>query len=401
MNPESILQRQKKVFSTVGRIPLSACSVSTTHPAATRAMLKYLEFRGPRGIESFKSPMVSKAAQGLRLAGGKLLSTDSSNISIVQNCHDALQMVAFSMREELPTSAKILLYEHEYPSNFIVWTRPRSKFGFKEVIIRGETLEGKPLKFSIDEVEAKISSDRDIKIFAVSQVQFQSGFALSHEVLERLGRLCKQHGVVFVVDAAQSLGSTAIYPEKIFAHVLVSSGWKWQSGPEGIGLMYTSPEFRAAYPLGPYGGDNRAESSYAQREFTPLSDGRRFEPSTISRTNIIGMTEALNRLAVPLGGEVIEREIRRLQGRFLDQVDTNKFRLVPLSQEERIGILSFNLPKGINPQRMKSWLWNWRRKIIVPSPQGGYFRVAIHAYNTDAQVDTAARAINQYLESRR
>jgi cysteine desulfurase/selenocysteine lyase len=398
MNPESILQSQKRVFSKLGRSPLSACSVSTTHPDATSAMMRYLKFRGPRGIESFKSPLVKNAAQQLRIAGGKLLSTAPSNISIVQNCHDALQIVAFSMREELPASAKILLYEDEYPSNFLVWTRPGSKFGFKEVIIRGETREGKPLKFSIDEVEAKIRSDRDIKIFAVSQVQFQSGFALSHEVLERLGKLCKQHGVVFVVDAAQSLGSTAIYPEKIFADVLVSSGWKWQSGPEGIGLMYTSPEFRAAYPLGPYGGDNRAEPAYAQREFTSLPDGRRFEPSTISRTNIIGMTEALNRLAVPLGGEVIEREIRRLQGRFLNQVDTEKFKLVPLSQEERIGILSFNLPKGIDPQHMKSWLWNWRRKIIVPSPQGGYFRVAIHAYNTDAQVDAAAGEIARYLE---
>jgi selenocysteine lyase/cysteine desulfurase len=103
-------------------------------------------------------------------------------------------------------------------------------------------------------------------------------------------------------------------------------------------------------------------------------------------------------LAVPLGGELIEREIRRLQGRFLNQVDTEKFKLVPLSQEERIGILSFNLPKGVDPQHMKSWLWNWRRKIIVPSPQGGYFRVAIHAYNTDAQVDAAAGEIARYLE---
>ena len=56
-----------------------------------------------------------------------------------------------------------------------------------------------------------------------------------------LAKICRKHGAYLIVDAAQSMGSLPIFPEKWGIDAVASSGWKWLLGPLGSALLYTSP----------------------------------------------------------------------------------------------------------------------------------------------------------------
>ena len=79
--------------------------------------------------------------------------------------------------------------------------------------------------------------DDRTRMLALSSVEYASGFRSD---LARLGRACRERGVLFVVDVIQSLGALAIDVEREFVDVAVASSHKWLLGPEGIGILYVS-----------------------------------------------------------------------------------------------------------------------------------------------------------------
>ncbi len=55
--------------------------------------------------------------------------------------------------------------------------------------------------------------------------------------IEEIGRICKKHNLLFVLDAAQSTGMIPIDMKKMGISVLCASGHKGLLGPQGTGIM--------------------------------------------------------------------------------------------------------------------------------------------------------------------
>ncbi len=60
--------------------------------------------------------------------------------------------------------------------------------------------------------------------------------------VEQAGRIARENGALFFVDAAQTAGTLKIDVKKIGCHFMAFPGFKWLCGPTGIGIFYCSKE---------------------------------------------------------------------------------------------------------------------------------------------------------------
>lgn len=369
------------------RIPLSHCGLSQLSVPGYKAQLRILDLQQQEGVKMFADADVRSCQARFRDAGAKLFHTAPENISYIDNVAHGLNIIALGYPWQRGDS--ILVYDREYPSNVHSWQRPGTDFPLKVKFVQGTTLEGaRAYKLPLEAFEQAI--DSSTRAIAVSHVQFMSGYTID---LDKLGALCRRHKLFLIVDAAQSAGCLPITPEQWGADAVVSSGWKWLLGPSGSGIMYTSPRFREALSPGLFGPDGRREDRYEDLGFTPLTNGAKFEPSSLPKAQVAGLAGSVQAIVDSESSAGIWKEIRRLQDILLSRLDLKYLRQVNLEDSERSGILSFI--SSVDPAQVVPALEP--EGVILPSPRGGYLRLAPHFFLTDDKVVEAAEKINRVI----
>jgi cysteine desulfurase/selenocysteine lyase len=84
-----------------------------------------------------------------------------------------------------------------------------------------------------DEIKAKIKSNTRLVI-----LNHASNVIGTVQPLEAIGRICREHDVVFAIDASQSAGKVPIDIERMHIDVVAFTGHKSLLGPTGIGGLY-------------------------------------------------------------------------------------------------------------------------------------------------------------------
>jgi len=148
--------------------------------------------------------------------------------------------------------------------------------------------------------------------------------------VEELAALCREAGVPFIVDAAQSAGSLPVSLRKWGADFIAMPGHKGLLGPQGTGLLLCG---REGEPL-LYGGTGVDSIS---REM-PRELPERLEPGTVNVPGIAGLTEGLRYVRRIGTEEIFRREHRALRetARRLRRLGMRVF-----SGESQAGVLSF------------------------------------------------------------
>jgi cysteine desulfurase family protein len=102
---------------------------------------------------------------------------------------------------------------------------------------------------------------------------------------------CREHGVVFMLDAAQSAGVIPIDVKKMNIDILVAPGHKSLYGPQGCGFMYVRPGIK----LKPFilGGTGNRSSELEQPDDMP----ERFESGTFNTAALAGLQSGLEFIA--------------------------------------------------------------------------------------------------------
>lgn len=358
---------------------LNSCGAASVYLPAAEAQANLalnLARRGPLALGEH-----TQAVADAKAAGGSLFRTDPSNISIVPNCAVALGLLANGF--PFASGDEILTYRNEYPSNVHPWKLQQNR-GVAVRFIEGETKEGKPFAFSIEDIAANLRPNT--RIVALSHVQFTSGFAVQ---LEPLAELCKARGIDLVIDAAQSAGCLPVYPEQLGISAVVASGWKWLSGPIGVGYLYTSPEFRDRIGYTLVGPDHMEQGDdYLNHEFNPHGDGRKFEPSSLASVPARGLATAVSSLAARFGAENLWPLIKETQNALLAELPDGLFQHAKFPEANRSGILAFGVHgKAREINRVLSQIG------IFASVRGGWLRLAPHFYVTPDEARIAGRKI--------
>ena len=127
------------------------------------------------------------------------------------------------------------------------------------------------------------------KLMMLTHASNVSGTVLS---LDRAGKLCRDAGIFFAVDAAQTAGHLPIDVKKLHIDALCVPSHKGLRGPGGIGALLLTKEFaKALDPLitGGTGSDSHTE---VQPDYMP----DRFESGTPNLAGIYGLHAALSEL---------------------------------------------------------------------------------------------------------
>lgn len=138
----------------------------------------------------------------------------------------------------------------------------------------------------INVVDIKNAIRKNTKLIILSHASNVLG---SIQPIEEIGRLCKDNGIFFILDSAQSAGVLDIDFTKLNLSALAFTGHKSLLGPQGIGGFIITDELNKI--CNPYilGGTGSMSYSLDQPDFLP----DKFESGTLNMPGIVGLNEGI------------------------------------------------------------------------------------------------------------
>jgi cysteine desulfurase family protein len=163
------------------------------------------------------------------------------------------------------------------------------------------------------------------------------------QAIEDVGPWCREQGVLFMVDAAQSAGIFPIDVEEMAIDLLAVPGHKSLLGPPGTGFLYV----RSGLDLRPllYGGTG----NFSQSEAQPIEMPERLESGTLNTVGLAGLKTGIDFLQTT-GLDRIRNHEQELLGLLIEGLASMDGASLygPLGSERHGGALSFNI-KNLDP----------------------------------------------------
>lgn len=304
-------------------------------------------------------------------------AASADNIALVKNTSEGLSMVAHGLPWQ-PGDTVVISVE-EFPSNRIVW-ESLSRYG---VCVRTVSLGG-----TDPEADLIQALDETTRILSISSVQYGTGRRVD---LARLGAACKQRGVLFCVDAIQSVGALATDVQAIQADYLVADAHKWLLGPEGLALFYSTAPSRDALSLNEFGWHMvEKPGDFDAKTWNVARSARRFECGSPNMLGIYAMSASIS-LLLDVGMAEIERRLldnSRCLLKLLGALDAVEL-ITPAEAGRYAGIVTFRVA-GVDPA---SAMGRLREQHIICACRGGGIRFSPHFYNSPEQLERAVTAV--------
>src|SRR4051812_47408584 len=166
---------------------------------------------------------LSSIAQTRELAAS-FLGTEAEEISLTGPTSSGLNAVANGL--DWKAGDEVVCYLDDYPANVYPWLA-LERYGVKPILLEPQRIG----EITPELVERGLTNRT--KVVALATANYCSGYQID---LEAIGAVCAERGVLFSVDAIQTLGA---FPVPLTNVDFVSAGaQKWMLGPSGAGLMF-------------------------------------------------------------------------------------------------------------------------------------------------------------------
>jgi cysteine desulfurase / selenocysteine lyase len=322
-------------------------------------------------------------------AAARVLNCAPDEIAVVENATRAWDMAFYAFR--FSAGDRILTAEAEYASNYIAYLQIARATGARvEAIPSDESGQ-----VSVEALAAML--DDKVKLIAVTHVPTNGGLV---NPAAAIGRIARDAGIPFLLDACQSVGQMPVDVEAIGCDILSATGRKYLRGPRGTGILYVR---RALIEeLEPPLLDLHAAEWTARDSFEIRKDAKRFETWEGSVAGKIGLGVALD-YALGWGLEAIYARITGLAALLRESLSAIPGVTVRDLGAERCGIVTFTMD-GVEPAGIQSALAGQRINIAV-SPRNftrldmdargldAVARSSVHYYNTEDEVDRFCTAV--------
>ncbi len=226
--------------------------------------------------------------------------------------------------------------------------------------------------------------------------------------IKEIGRICKEAGVIFVVDTSQSAGAIPIDMKMMAIDVVVFTGHKCLMGPTGIGGSYVMDDVPVRYTR--YGGTGVRSAQKTHLEEFPY----RLECGTLNIVGVAGLNAGIK--------WILEQGIEKLHHQEIDLWDRLRKGVQSIgkvitycaeSTENQNPILSLNID-GFDSGDVGTLLdveYNIASRTglqcspLVHEGLGtdkihGTVRLSIGPFNTKEQIDYAIHAIDEIASIR-
>jgi cysteine desulfurase/selenocysteine lyase len=350
--------------AAVAPLPRRVADAMTAHVANVR----------DRGAADWRSWYAQ--IESTREGCARFLGARKEEIAFLPNTSWGLNLVA----QSYPWKAgdNVVSNDMEFPSNAYPWQRLSAR-GIECRLARSR--EG---RLTADAIAAEI--DARTRIVAVSWVAFHNGWVAP---LGEIGRLCRERGILFVVDGIQGLGALPADVERDAVDVLVADSHKWLFGPEGSAIFYVREGARDRVPAWASGWwNNKSAKSYLDYGFEPYEGARRYEPGTLPTDHLAGIAAAIELLEA-MGRDTVRARILELVGALREGLAERGWRIAtpePLAS----GILAAAHPSQ-EPRPIAKAL---EQRSVIVAPREGAVRFSPHAGNDLDQVERVLAEID-------
>ena len=299
---------------------------STTHkkPLSVKlALLKSITKYSinPNRVGYKRAMEVSEHVFKCRELFASTLNTTPENIIFTSGCTMALNMAIFGTAKK---NGHIIttIFEH----NSVLRTLEQLKA--KENVSYTTLEPNKNGTITISEISKNIKPNTYMVI-----INHTSNVTGTTQNIESIGKFCKKHNLLFLVDGAQSVGHEDIDMQKFNINMLSIAGHKGLYGPEGIGVLALNNV--QVTPL-LYGGTG----TYSEKLKQPLDTPDGLESGTHNIPGILGLYAGLK--FVTKKKEKINNKIKLLTEILLKEM--NKIKNVNVyGNTAKSGVVSFTV----------------------------------------------------------
>jgi cysteine desulfurase/selenocysteine lyase len=311
-----------------------------------------------------------------------LIGADKSEIALLGPTSLGLSLFANGVTWR--AGDEVVCYQDDYPSNVYPWMALASQ-GVKIRHLRPE----KPGRITPELVERELSSRT--RLVALASCHYLSGWRID---VDAIGALLHERGVLFSVDAIQTLGAFPFSAR--FVDFLSADAHKWMLGPMAIGIVYVAKRnFELCRPTLLGSWNVHSPHFLAQETMKFHETAQRYEPGVLNVTGVYGMQASLEMLEAT-GLETVSSTILDVRDHLHGLLEQMGFEFLSPSREEplRSGIVTARHP-GVDINSLFSALERERitASLRVARESGEWLRFSPHFYNTRAEMERIAEVL--------
>lgn len=323
--------------------------------------------------------------EGFYTSFASLLNCTPGEIAYLENATKAWHAAFHALG--LQRGDHVLTGDMEYASNYLDLLHYAKLKGI-EITVSPSDDKG---LLDLERLESAIKPNT--KLICLTHVASQRG---DIQPAEAVGKLAKDKGLFFLLDACQSAGQVALDVEEIRCDFLCGTGRKYLRGPRGTGFLYarkwtlenTVPDVI----------DLHAAQWTETNGYQLQASAKRFENWERNVAACIGLATAVD-YTLKLGVEEIQQRVSRLAARLHQQLENHPGVEVLESSEQLSGIVTFykhGEQAEILQQRLQA------EKINTSVSRVGNARLdlrqdvnraSLHYYNTEDEIDRFVEAV--------
>ena len=322
-----------------------------------------------------------------------LINCSRDEIAIIENATRAWDQAFYSI--PFQPGDRILTAASEFPSNYIAFLQIAKRTGAIVEVIPNDT-HG---QISLEALRNAI--DERVKLIAITHVPTNGG--LVNPVAE-VGKIAREHGILYLVDACQSVGQMPIDVQHIGCDMLSATGRKYLRGPRGTGFLYVRQSILNQLEP-PFLELVSAELLSADR-YEIRSDARRFETWETNYAAKIGLGVAVD-YALHWGMDTIWRRIKTLAYTLRSQLSPLPGVIVHDRGATQCGIVTFTIEDKPS-EEIENALKNMHINVTSTSPVAALLnkdarnlpsmvRASVHYYNTEEEIERFCQAVETLL----
>ena len=327
----------------------------------------------------------ARAAENVEAAydsAARLLNCARDEIAIVDSATRAWDLAFYAI--PFRPGDRILTSKAEYASNFIAYLQVARRHGVSVEVVPNDGLG----RLSVDALRAMM--DERVRLISVTHIPTNGGLV---NPAAEIGKIAAEAGVLYLLDACQSVGQIPVDVEQIRCDMLSTTGRKYLRAPRGTGLLYVRRS--VLDQLDPPFLDLRSARWTAPDRFEIQPGARRFENWEYGVAGRVGLATAIEealawglediRDSVYLLGETLRERLAAVPGCTVRDVGA-----------ERCGIVTFTLD-GVAAETIKEYLAERRINVSVSRAPSTLLdmtdrdiselvRASVHYYNSEEEL---------------
>lgn len=318
-----------------------------------------------------------KDIKAMRATCARFIGAEADEIALLGPTSLGLSLFA----NGIPWQAgdEVLCYAGDYPANVYPWLELRRR----GVVVRMLEPE-RAGEITPELVEAALTPRT--RLVALASCHFFTGFRID---VDGIGRLLHSRGVLFSVDAIQTLGAFPMNVEHV--DFLSADAHKWMLGPCAIGILYVKRkhhDFCRPTLLGAW--NVHSPNFIAQPELRFVPGAQRYEPGVLNIVGCYGMNAAIE-LFLRHGLDAVAARILALKAHLVSGLRAKGYAITgPAEGANASGITTFrHAEKSATELFAKLENAGVTSSLRHDAAGRDYLRFSPHFYNTEAELDYA------------